>query len=292
MTKRKHFNFKELLILSIGYFCNVLLRELKYKSKYLPLKREIYYFLSEGFQVVSKRKELLLRNSDVFSEITFKVRKHTSDMFVFRQVIINKEYKPIINLINSEKERKSINFIVDAGANVGLTSLFFHTYWKDSKIVAIEPEDSNYKQLIENIHINDLTQKIIPIKKALWINNTEKLMIYDGFRDGKNWAKSVKTSEEDGKTEPITLSTLLDIYSSEKIIDILKIDIEGSEYQLFKSNDFLEILTTSVRFLCIEIHEEFMNRIWYYDVLEKINFKSFDVGETTFSYNQRFYNNL
>lgn len=286
----KVYGIKELFVLFVGAVFNRILKKIKYSSKYLPLKREINFFISKGYNVISKREDLLIDSFKRYPFLKFAIRKYTSDIFVFSQVIINEEYYPIVELVKNTTKQEDIKLIVDAGANVGMTSLYFSSFFNDSKIIAIEPELSNFKQLNKNIVLNKLQEKIVSFNNALWINRTDKLSINSEFRDGENWAKSVRLSN-DNDILPITLSEIVDNSNLPNVIDILKIDIEGGESELFNSIDFLNILSCNVRFLCIEIHEEFNNKQWYYDIFDRLDFVTFDKNETTFCYNKKFIEN-
>jgi len=55
----------------------------------------------------------------------FLVRRRTSDIHVGKLVLMEKEYRPLIDLIFRHSRQESIEYVVDAGANVGYTTIFF-----------------------------------------------------------------------------------------------------------------------------------------------------------------------
>ena len=61
---------------------------------------------------------------------------------------------------------------VDAGSNIGNHAVFFAKYCTD-KVIAIEPVPSNYKILQDNITINQLEERIEPMKIALTLSGDE-----------------------------------------------------------------------------------------------------------------------
>src|SRR5687768_1377938 len=71
------------------------------------------------------------------------LRKGKTDILVFKKIFIVREY--------NFKFKKEINTIIDAGANIGLSAIFFANRFPAAKIIAIEPERSNYDLLLENI---------------------------------------------------------------------------------------------------------------------------------------------
>lgn len=72
----------------------------------------------------------------------FIVRNQTSDVEIFEQIFIRQEYNFTVN--------KPPEVIVDAGANVGFASIYFASKYPNSKIIAIEPEESNFRLLKKN----------------------------------------------------------------------------------------------------------------------------------------------
>lgn len=60
-------------------------------------------------------------------------------------------------------------------------------------------------------------------------------------------------------------------------IDLLKMDIEGTEFEVFKNPEFLK----RTKVLGIEIHRECGDADMIYDVLRKYNFSFYQSGEVT-----------
>ena len=69
--------------------------------------------------------------------------------------------------------------------------------------------------------------------------------------------------------------TLKDYYNYKKIdkVDILKIDIEGSEFDIL-DNDTINFLSKNTKQICVEFHDRLINGKRYEAILKKI-FKSF-----------------
>jgi FkbM family methyltransferase len=97
------------------------------------------------------------------------------------------------------------------------------------KIYAFEPLTDNYNLLIENIKLNNL-KNIILIKKAVCnINGKRKLFAYKKDSVGPSFHKHL-----DGHPFTVDCITLNDLIKSEKLkkIDLIKLDCEGSEYEI------------------------------------------------------------
>ncbi|MDD4427519.1 MAG: FkbM family methyltransferase [Paludibacter sp.] len=290
--KIKYFHLNELFIIGLGAIFNRVLNALNYREKYLPIKKEIFSLVNYNFKIIRYNSDLLISNYEKYPNQKFLIRLLTSDISVLKQVIIEKEYMPIVELVEKKYQKDYIKLIVDAGSNIGLATIFLNSYFPNTKIVAIEPEQSNFIQLKKNIEINCLNNNVVGLDKALWVNNTDYLNIGSEFRDGENWAKIVKLTDiMNESVNPITLKEIIDNYGKGQIIDILKMDIEGAEANLFKSSEFLETLAKYVRFFCFEIHEEFMSRESFHRILSDINFELSEVGETTFCFNKSLLSN-
>ena len=206
-------------------------------------------------------------------------KRPSSDYKVYRQVFKNKEYAIVIDVYNQNfKTADSLN-IVDAGSNVGYTSLFFSLHLNVKKIIAIEPDKENFKMLEINVQA---FRKIKPLWAALTSDIGSKFIIDDQYRDGLDWSKTTTAS----KKGDISGITMAEIINNENLnfIDILKIDIEGSERFLFKEGvdkDFLKI----TKVIAIEIHDEWNIRSHIYLILKTYGFVIFNYGELTLGIN-------
>jgi len=171
---------------------------------------------------------------------TIHLRQNSSDIGIFNQIFIEKEYN-----IKLSFEPK---FIVDAGANIGLTSLFFAQKFPLAKIVSLEPEMENFKNLKFNTK-NWL--EVIPLNKALWSKDATISLIKSSSYDSHTVSVPNNVSET---VEAISLSSLITEYNPPRI-DILKIDIEGAEKEVFDSEvkDWLP----KIKILVVELHDRF-----------------------------------
>jgi len=175
------------------------------------------------------------------------LRNNSSDVLVYKDVIDSKEYE-----FTATKEPRTI---IDAGANIGLTSVFFANKYPNAKIIAIEPDESNIKILEMNIKPY---KNIHLIKGALW-DSVGEIDLLDaglgnwGFMVGNekdtNGIKLPATSKY--KTKTITIEKICELYELDEI-DILKIDIEGSEKEVFNNSSQW---INKVNLIVVELHE-------------------------------------
>lgn len=214
----------------------------------------------------------------------FLLRKNSSDISVFYQVIIHAEYFPVVELI--KKYGLRIDNIVDCGANVGLAAVYFNSFFTDAKIVSVEASDVNFQLLKNNVCHFD---KIIPLHKAIW-KNSGTVCIDTNFRDKLQWSYSVTDTNND-ESEQVSSITINELMQENDMtsIDLLKVDIEGGEKEIFtniESCKFLEV----TKIIAIEIHDEFDIRSKIEKVLLHYGFFSVISGETNLAINMNLFN--
>jgi FkbM family methyltransferase len=137
--------------------------------------------------------------------------------------------------------------IIDAGANIGLSALYFRMKFHDAKIICFEPETNNFEILRKNIlqHNN-----IELVQKGLWSESTD-IYLNSGTSAYDFYITDAPTEATIGKIPCISIPDLIKQYGIVRI-DILKLDIEGAEKQILASNtEWLD----KVECLMIETHD-------------------------------------
>jgi FkbM family methyltransferase len=120
----------------------------------------------------------------------FRLRIPSSDIPVFKQIFIDHAYD---FRVETQPE-----VIVDAGANIGLASIYFANRYPYAKIIAVEPEQSNYELLEDN---TAPYPNIIPVQAALWNTNEEINLVDPGL--GKwGYMTALKESPENPPGKP------------------------------------------------------------------------------------------
>jgi FkbM family methyltransferase len=111
--------------------------------------------------------------------------------------------------------------IIDCGANIGVSILYFKTLYPDSKIIAFEPDINIFNTLDNNMKNFGFTD-IKLIRKALWDSETVLEFTSEGGDAGRLFQSESPTSTYQVQT--VRLRDYLD-----QPVDLLKIDIEGAE---------------------------------------------------------------
>ncbi len=117
-------------------------------------------------------------------------------------------------------------FIIDCGANMGLSVLYFAQTYPGAEIVAFEPEPPIYELLLRNIEKYEL-HNVTAHKKALWNERTTLSFYTDTGMGGS--VENKFANQIPVKVETELLSSFIT-----KTVDFLKIDIEGAELTVLK----------------------------------------------------------
>jgi FkbM family methyltransferase len=274
----KIFSIREKIILLSG----ILFRKLFHKNLNIyPLlteKAHFDYLISKGYKLskITSRKYAVKFLDSNLGQLEIELRRKSSDYKVFDQIIVNKCYQPVIEIFT--RYYTAANTILDIGGNIGMASIFFYKCFPTAKLISLEPDVENFKLLKSNSIKNKVNARLI--QKALWIEKTT-LSLNNSFRDGQSWSLNVSTDINANSilVNSITLDDVLSILDN-NVIDILKIDIEGAEFALFKSQSFNTIIKSQVRLIAIEIHEELGNIDYIIQFLTDNNFKLELFGET------------
>jgi FkbM family methyltransferase len=212
----------------------------------------------------------------------FQLKRNSSDSKVFEQIIILEEYKFLCELI--KKNKITVSSIIDAGANIGLTTIYLKQCFTDAKVILIEPEHDTFIRLVNNIELNKISNTI-KLNKGLWFENTT-LYFDRSFRDKEDW--SVRLSKEKKSENSISTVTINELMLTENLeyIDLLKIDIEGAEKELFLVEREKLGWLKKTKILALEIHDEINVRAEIEALLREFNFELCYSGELTIGINK------
>jgi FkbM family methyltransferase len=188
------------------------------------------------FRICGRPRELAIAPLQSNHEVHLRI--DTSDFCAYRDVLIfrSKSYDPGIPGF-------SPNVIVDLGAHIGMASILFALQYPMARIIAVEPEPSNFATLIRN---TAPYKTITPIQAALWRQDGE-VTLGPSNAHPRGAFQIVDTGQ---RVRAITMDTLMR-ESGIDSIDLLKVDIEGAEIEVFESCPWI----SSVRVIAIELHD-------------------------------------
>ncbi len=166
----------------------------------------------------------------------FHFRRGESDLQVYRQIFVHREYDlkkfPQFAVISKAYEEIVATggrpVIIDAGANVGLSAIWFARLFPAALVLAVEPDPDNLAMCRLN------TEPFANIEVvAAAIGSTPGAV--DLNQDGKSWSVQTERSET-GEIPIVTVDGLIEQAGPGAVSFIVKIDIEGFESDLFADN--------------------------------------------------------
>ena len=166
------------------------------------------------------------------------------DEWLIKTIFIEREYAlPLKGF--------SPKFILDCGGNVGMSALFFVNVFRspETKIIVVEPDAENFRLLSINL---DAYPNVECIRSALWDRET--------YIDLKGNAPAAYQTFEtkSGNPRAIKSTTIAKLLAGSGFdeIDLLKVDIEGAEKEVFSAPDVHDWLS-KVKVIAIELHDRY-----------------------------------
>jgi FkbM family methyltransferase len=148
-----------------------------------------------------------------------------------------------------------VDVVMDLGANTGLASIFFAQQFPRARVIAVEPDPDNFRLLQRNAAGRP---RILPIQAAAWAEDTTLYLQKHDASGNSMGAWGVRTivapTNEAHAVEALSIATLMR-RAGVASIDILKVDIEGAEMELFSHN--VEEWLSGTRCVIIETHNRF-----------------------------------
>ncbi len=166
------------------------------------------------------------------------VPNHESSQFILKEIFVTEVYE----MKTTFQEPISI---LDLGANVGLSSLYFLERCPVKEIVCLEPDATNFKRLQQNLSGNQV--KVQLHKAAVGL---ETMLSFSLSSGNDPIQKKMIKSEQGEAMQFISFESLL-----QQHFDLIKIDIEGAEWELIdRLNETRQI--TKASYWMMELHNE------------------------------------
>ncbi|MBT4121277.1 MAG: FkbM family methyltransferase [Candidatus Magasanikbacteria bacterium] len=172
-----------------------------------------------------------------------------SDLSVIDEFFVDKMYRSIDSIIPNLKDP-----ILDIGAHIGMFSLYASILNPDAKIISLEPEPENFKLLKQNLKQNHC-KNIFTKQVALSHTQDTNINLYI--------SKDTHTHSTFSKTDSsieVNTTTLEKLITQNRLgrIGLLKMDIEGAEFEIIKN--IKQDTWGKIQYLVIEYHESENNK--------------------------------
>ncbi len=200
------------------------------------------------------------------------LRTGNSDREVLRQIFIEREYEPL-------NPPESVEYIIDCGANVGYSSVYFLNRYPRARVVAVEPDPDNAAICRKNLApYGDRAELIVG---AVWSHPATLTLVRGAYRDGQAWTTQVRPinperDRADGGLNAFDIPALILRLGCTRV-DILKMDIERSEAVVFRDPAHW---LGRIRNIAIELHDTECEEI-FFSAMQQCRFDLKRSGELT-----------
>jgi len=177
--------------------------------------------------------------------LRFAIRRNCMDAMILAEIFLDKSY--VHGLPLSDRP-----VIIDIGGYIGDFTVYAARCLNARKVVVCEPSPRNWALLQENVANNCLDDRVILVNKAV-TDGKDVMMNVDAPDSGQARVSAYHPTSDGRRLVPvITLSSLIQQHQL-GVIDLLKIDCEGGEYDILLSTP--SHVFSSIRNIVFEYHE-------------------------------------
>jgi len=174
----------------------------------------------------------------------FLLRPATQDPFIFQEILIDDDY----GLMHADT---ALRTVIDLGANAGFFSCA--VLGRAERVIAVEAVGENYRHAVENIRRNGGAVDDI-YQLAMSGTSGRRIKIQHDERNSGGHSVVDHERVTAGSSEIVESITLSDLMRRTDCdsVDLLKCDIEGSEYDVFLNTPVDDL--RKIRQLVMEVH--------------------------------------
>jgi len=193
------------------------------------------------------------------------LRECGSDLATFHEIAEEEVYKQVV------QEFEKFETVIDLGANIGLASLYLAHTSPRSRVLCVEPNYETYQLLVRNVRELIRSGRCQTLKAAVWGSHQrlapDQRVPADRF---SMFSLRVASRDESSTVEGYTIKEILD-YSGFDRVDLLKVDIEGAERELFLTEDLSWLARVGA--IAIEFHEDSRKTTRFDDTMARNGFE-------------------
>lgn len=176
---------------------------------------------------------------------------------------------------------RSSRYLIDAGANVGFSTLLLASLWPDATVVALEPDEGNLEVLVRNMEHRPFADNVVPLRGGLWGWDTSLTIEPTAVHGDWGYVTAAAAPwQEDGTFPGYSVSSVM-LQQRMPHIDVLKVDIEGAEAVMFNTTGGAQLETwlNAVNLLALEAHPWFAKE--YFGELDVVGRVVGGIGNAT-----------
>ncbi|MGC9999172.1 MAG: FkbM family methyltransferase [Bryobacteraceae bacterium] len=206
-----------------------------------------------------------------FSHVS--LRADSDDPHTVVEIFHDAVYQPALDALGECRS------IIDLGANIGLSCLYFADRCPGAKIFALEPFPSNYKLLQINTAALLRAGVCRTLQAAFWRDEDTNLTFRLPEENSSAAVFLAPASETPAgeRVRGLTMNSILAESGFDRV-DLLKVDIEGAEADLFRGrNEWLH----RVRGIAVEFHGDARRESGFDDTMREFGFRIADEWQHT-----------
>lgn len=170
----------------------------------------------------------------------FYLRDSVADHATFRQCLVMQQYnfqtfpqnERLMRYYHESIARNETPLIIDCGGNVGLATRWFAERFREACIVVIEPDTENFELLTKNT--KELGAQVVRLQGGIW-DRPAKLVITNPEAGAAAFQVKEIDVNSDSGIRAYTISEICEMHDATAPF-IVKLDIEGAQSTLFRSN--------------------------------------------------------
>jgi FkbM family methyltransferase len=172
--------------------------------------------------------------------IELQLRTYSGDLFILHEIFLSECYALPPGLDGQVK------VVVDLGANIGLTTLYYAHRYPGARFVCVEPDPGNARLLRHNVAA--LGDRVLVVEGA--VSDVAGTAGFDAT--GWSWGRQFHSGDRAATTvRCFTVPEILELARMARV-DLMKVDIEDAVEQVFGSrNGWLSRVDTIVAELTV-----------------------------------------
>jgi FkbM family methyltransferase len=201
-----------------------------------------------------------------------RLRPTVSDLTTLQEVMKHEVYGALPELLPSPQ------WIIDLGAHIGLSSLYFLGRYPTVKVLAVEPHPGNFALLQNNLRPWIDSARCRAVCAAAWSRDCAlRPTVCLNEPNQASFSVQLASAEESGSIRGLSMATLIGMTGAAEV-QLVKMDIEGSEAALLtRDASWLR----AVQCLAIEFHDDLRAQLCFDELMTTYGFDIVHDGEHT-----------
>lgn len=177
------------------------------------------------------------------------LRLGSSDGFVMEEIFLTGVYQAV-----TPARLGQVRQIVDLGANVGLSVRLWLKLFDQARIIAVEPDADNFAACVRNVQASGQEHRVRLLQACAAARAGQVYL----DRSAEECAIAVTDRPQGQPVQALPLEAILQQCGCEPVIDVLKLDIEGSEREVFAD---CASWIGRVRAIMVELHGSYTQQL-------------------------------